>query len=188
MQHARLRRPQENGVDEERRQKQRDLGEGGANHRSAVPDESSNQIHSAKFTLVRINALVQIPQDARGDAPDVALAERNGVIPSRHALPIAAVQRVVLCIHEESERHLERLGDFRRRHGLPGASSVQRALGALLKDELVVRDRGGEYRIAGLSTPSLWRSRLSTRVRVLRQVTSTDRNPLQSWNGYSAVK
>ena len=39
-------------------------------------------------------------------------------------------------------------GDFRRRHGLPGASSVQRALGALVKSELVTRERSGEYRIA----------------------------------------
>jgi len=37
--------------------------------------------------------------------------------------------------------------DYRRRHGLPGPSSVQRALGALLQDELVSRDSGGEYRI-----------------------------------------
>src|SRR5439155_1202005 len=37
--------------------------------------------------------------------------------------------------------------DYRRRHVLPGPSSVQRALGALLQDELVSRDSGGEYRI-----------------------------------------
>jgi uncharacterized protein len=38
--------------------------------------------------------------------------------------------------------------DFRRRHGLPGASSVQRALDALAEDELVVREGPGAYRIA----------------------------------------
>jgi hypothetical protein len=38
--------------------------------------------------------------------------------------------------------------DFRQRHGLPGASSVQRALDALVDDEVVVRRAAGEYRIA----------------------------------------
>jgi uncharacterized protein len=38
--------------------------------------------------------------------------------------------------------------DFRRRHGLPGGSSVQRALDALVADELVIRERAGSYRIA----------------------------------------
>ena len=38
--------------------------------------------------------------------------------------------------------------EYRRRHGLPGPSSVQRALQALLKDELIAREESGEYRIA----------------------------------------
>ena len=38
--------------------------------------------------------------------------------------------------------------DFRRRHGLPGSSSVQRALEALLGDELVAKQARGSYRIA----------------------------------------
>jgi AAA+ ATPase superfamily predicted ATPase len=38
--------------------------------------------------------------------------------------------------------------DFRMRHGLPGGSSVQRALDALVDEELVVRERAGAYRIA----------------------------------------
>jgi uncharacterized protein len=38
--------------------------------------------------------------------------------------------------------------EFRRRHGLPGGSSVQRALDALVTDELVVRESAGSYRIA----------------------------------------
>jgi hypothetical protein len=38
--------------------------------------------------------------------------------------------------------------EFRRRHGLPGSSSVQRALEALLEDELVAKERPGAYRIA----------------------------------------
>ena len=38
--------------------------------------------------------------------------------------------------------------DFRQRHGLPGPSSVQRALDALVEDEVVLRQSAGEYRIA----------------------------------------
>jgi hypothetical protein len=38
--------------------------------------------------------------------------------------------------------------DFRRRHGLPGGSSVQRALDALVEDELVIREAAGMYRVA----------------------------------------
>ena len=38
--------------------------------------------------------------------------------------------------------------DFRHRHGLPGGSSVQRALDALVAEELVVREAAGSYRIA----------------------------------------
>jgi hypothetical protein len=38
--------------------------------------------------------------------------------------------------------------DFRRRHGLPGGSSVQRALDALVDEEFVVRESAGSYRIS----------------------------------------
>jgi hypothetical protein len=37
--------------------------------------------------------------------------------------------------------------EFRGRHGLPGASSVQRALDALSDDEVVLKERPGAYRI-----------------------------------------
>ncbi len=37
--------------------------------------------------------------------------------------------------------------EYRRRHGLPAPSSVQRALDALVSDELVARDDPGTYRI-----------------------------------------
>jgi hypothetical protein len=59
----------------------------------------------------------------------------------------AKAQRLVLqALAREPGRPLG--GDYRRRHGLPGASSVQRALEALVKDELVAKDGRGEYRIA----------------------------------------
>jgi uncharacterized protein len=38
--------------------------------------------------------------------------------------------------------------EFRHRHGLPGGSSVQRALDALVAEEPVVREAAGSYRIA----------------------------------------
>jgi hypothetical protein len=59
----------------------------------------------------------------------------------------ARAQRLVLnALAREVGRPLA--GEYRRRHGLPGPSSVQRALDALLKDELVARDAGGGFRIA----------------------------------------
>ena len=59
----------------------------------------------------------------------------------------ARAQRLVLrATAREPGRPL--MGEYRRRHGLPGPSSVQRALDALVKDELVARDASGEYQIA----------------------------------------
>jgi len=59
----------------------------------------------------------------------------------------ARAQRLVLqALAAEPGRPLS--GEYRRRHGLPGASTVQRALEALVKDELVAKDGRGEYRIA----------------------------------------
>ena len=59
----------------------------------------------------------------------------------------ARAQRLVLqALAAEPGRPLG--GEYRRRHGLPGASSVQRALEALVKDEVVARDGSGEYRTA----------------------------------------
>jgi hypothetical protein len=57
----------------------------------------------------------------------------------------SAAQRLVLQgLAAEPGRPLS--ADYRRRHDLPGASSVQRALEALTKNELVAR-RDGVYRI-----------------------------------------
>jgi hypothetical protein len=57
----------------------------------------------------------------------------------------SAAQRLLLqALAAEPGRPLS--SDYRRRHGLPGASSVQRALEALTKNELVGR-RDGEYRV-----------------------------------------
>jgi uncharacterized protein len=59
----------------------------------------------------------------------------------------ARAQRVLLlALAREPGRPLT--GEYRRRHGLPGPSSIQRALEALLKDELIGRAASGEYRIA----------------------------------------
>ena len=59
----------------------------------------------------------------------------------------ARAQRLVLhALAREPGRPLA--AAYRRRNGLPGPSSVQRALDALRKDELVARDPTGEHRIA----------------------------------------
>jgi hypothetical protein len=56
-------------------------------------------------------------------------------------------QRLLLQgLAAESGRPLA--GEYRRRHRLPGPSTVQRALEALVRDELVRREPNGEYRIA----------------------------------------
>jgi hypothetical protein len=58
----------------------------------------------------------------------------------------SGVQRLTLqALAQERGRPLS--GDYRRRHKLPGASTVQRALQALTRNELVGRT-DGEYRIA----------------------------------------
>jgi uncharacterized protein len=58
----------------------------------------------------------------------------------------STVQRLTLqALAQQRGRPLS--GDYRRRHKLPGASTVQRALQALTRNELVIRS-GNEYRIA----------------------------------------
>jgi uncharacterized protein len=59
----------------------------------------------------------------------------------------SGVQRLVLqALAAENTTSITAV-DYRRRHGLPGSSSVQRALDALIGVELVVRDAPGAYRI-----------------------------------------
>jgi len=60
----------------------------------------------------------------------------------------ARVQRVTLQALAAEPLIAATSRDFRRRHGLPGGSSVQRALDALVAEELVVREAAGSYRIA----------------------------------------
>ena len=57
----------------------------------------------------------------------------------------AAQKRLLAALAAEPGQPLA--GDYRRRHDLPAASTVQRALGALAREELVHRD-GGRHRIA----------------------------------------
>jgi uncharacterized protein len=60
----------------------------------------------------------------------------------------ARVQRAVLQALAAEPLVSATSEDFRRGHGLPPASSVQRALDALAEDELVLRQAPGAYRIA----------------------------------------
>ena len=84
--------------------------------------------------------------DARAEAEDVEAALTK-VLRSEHAHfsllweRASSVQRVLLGeLAREPGRPLT--GDYRRRHNLPAPSTVQRAVEALERDELVARDRG----------------------------------------------
>lgn len=57
-------------------------------------------------------------------------------------------QRVVLQALAADPPDAATSDEYRRRHGLPAPSSVQRALDALVTDELVAREGPGSYRIA----------------------------------------
>src|SRR6185503_3729212 len=60
-----------------------------------------------------VNPIVQIAQYTRRHAPDVALAEGDGIIVPRHALPVAHMALHVGLIHQERQRHLEYVVDLR---------------------------------------------------------------------------
>jgi hypothetical protein len=84
--------------------------------------------------------------DERAEVADVDAALTK-VLRSEHAHfsllweRASGVQRVVLTeLARESGRPLT--GDYRRRHNLPAPSTIQRALEALERDELIERDRG----------------------------------------------
>jgi uncharacterized protein len=79
-------------------------------------------------------------------------AALDGVLRSEHAhfslvweRATALRRLLLLALADEPGRPLS--GDYRRRHNLPGPSSVQRALETLVREELVTRD-GREHRIA----------------------------------------
>src|ERR1700730_7252790 len=61
----------------------------------------------------QVDPLIQRPQDPRGRAPDVALRIGHRVIGALHAAELPGVDLVVLRIHQERERHLEGIVDFR---------------------------------------------------------------------------
>src|SRR5262245_29419994 len=69
---------------------------------------------AAVATPFPVHLLPQIPQDARGDAPDIALAERHRVIGALDPLPVALEVLVIERLHQDIERHLEGVGDLAR--------------------------------------------------------------------------
>ena len=88
----------------------------------------------------------ETPPEERCDEERVAAALAK-VLRSEHAHfsllwdRASSVQRLVLAeLAREPGRPLS--ADYRRRHNLPGASSVQRAIETLEREELVARDRG----------------------------------------------
>jgi uncharacterized protein len=61
---------------------------------------------------------------------------------------LSAAQRLVLLALAEEQPGHPLTTDYQRRHGLPATPTVQTALGALSRAELVAREARGEYRIA----------------------------------------
>jgi uncharacterized protein len=95
--------------------------------------------------------LWELTPAGRRAATELVEGAMDAVLRSEHAHfslvweRASAAQRLVLqALAAEPGRPLA--ADYRRRHGLPGASSVQRALEALTRNELVGR-RGREYRV-----------------------------------------
>ena len=94
----------------------------------------------------------QVPEGAVARVADLDAAVA-GVLRSEHAHfsliwdNAATTQRQLLqALAAEPGRPLRT--DYRLHHALPAASSVQRALEALVHDELAARDEDGDYRIA----------------------------------------
>jgi hypothetical protein len=88
----------------------------------------------------------ETPPEERCDADRVATALTK-VLRSEHAhfsllwQRASSVQRLLLAELAREPGH-PLSADYRGRHNLPGASTVQRAVEALERDEVVVRDRG----------------------------------------------
>ncbi|MGH3133404.1 MAG: AAA family ATPase [Gaiellaceae bacterium] len=94
----------------------------------------------------------ETPEGERGDRERLE-AGLTGALRSEHAhfsliwdKAAAGQRRTLQALAIEPGRPLA--GDYRNRHKLPAASSVQRALEALVREELVSKDEAGEYRIA----------------------------------------
>jgi len=60
----------------------------------------------------------------------------------------SGVQRLVLQALATEPANAITSADYRRRHGLPGSSTIQRALDALVADEIVAKLGPGAYRLA----------------------------------------
>ena len=61
---------------------------------------------------------------------------------------MAAAQRLVLLALADEQPGHPLTSDFQRRHSLPATPTVQTALGALVRAELITRRGRGEYTIA----------------------------------------
>src|ERR1700738_5221835 len=61
----------------------------------------------------QVDPLVQDPQNSRGRAPDIAFRERHGVVGALDAAEFLAVHLMIRGVHQECQRDLERIIDFR---------------------------------------------------------------------------
>jgi uncharacterized protein len=92
------------------------------------------------------------PGEAAGEAEFEAAL--NGVLRSENAHftriwdKASRTQRLTLQALAKEPLRAITSDDFRRRHGLPASSSIQRALDALRDDELIAKQKPGAYRIS----------------------------------------
>ena len=116
-QHARPRRPQKDGVDDERRQEQRELGEDGADHGRIIARHSPARGSAAKPAgwvplppdkSVRTNSAEFPRSRPRCSARRTAWRSTCAARPSSRGCAGAWLLRV----HQEGERHLEGVGDL----------------------------------------------------------------------------
>src|SRR5262249_2953928 len=69
---------------------------------------------AARFPyLLPVNPLIEVAQDARGDAPNVTVPVRNFIVVTDNAVPVAALAPVILRPHQVTQRNLEDVGHFR---------------------------------------------------------------------------
>src|SRR3984893_17801428 len=61
----------------------------------------------------QIDPLVQHTQNSRGRAPDIAFREWHGVVGALDAAEFLAVHLMICRVHQECQRDLERIVDFR---------------------------------------------------------------------------
>src|SRR5580700_9716889 len=109
--------------------------------------------------LPETDAFVEVAQDTGSHAPNVALRELHRIVFADDALPVAAVQRVILRVHQEGERHLEGLVDLGmiERDPIPGIDSSDRGQDAKAAERQIKVEMSDRIDQAGVEADLLLR-------------------------------